>query len=158
MKKKTLILGSVCLMLAVLLVVAGCSQPAPEAPPQESAWEITVKSAGGEKVIAIEDIKAMEAVTIEAEKKEEVHEYTGVKLSEILGLAEIGEAETVTLEAEDGYSATLTGAEAFSDNTLLAYQIDGADIESDKSKPIMLVSTEASSSAWVGKLKVITVE
>ncbi|MGI5838683.1 MAG: molybdopterin-dependent oxidoreductase [bacterium] len=154
MKKNKSGLVSICLAAVLLLVLSGCSQP----PAPESAWEVTIIGPDGEKAVAIEDIKAAEAVTLEAEKKEEIHAYTGIKMSSLLAMAGIDEATSVILEAADGYSATINGEVAFSDNTIVAYQIDGADIDSEKNRPLMLVTTEDSSKVWVGSLKVITAE
>lgn len=124
---------------------------------EDSAWEITVTGPGVEQVFYIEEIKEMPVTTLEAEKKEETHEYAGVLLSAILEEAGITEANEVTLEASDGYMATISGEVAFSENTILAYMEDGVEI-SDNSAPIMLVTTDDSPQVWVGQLVSITVE
>lgn len=146
MKKLTVLL----VLALVALSIGGCNGKAPQEP-KESAWEVTI----GDKVFAIEDIREMETVTIEAEKKEETHSYTGVRLSVLLEAAGVGDFETLTLEAEDGYTADITKAEALHANSILAFAMDGEDLTSEKSAPLMFVSTEASSKAWVGKLKFV---
>lgn len=149
-------------ILLVLTWVAGCGPSTPPADdpipgnddePFESAWEISV----GDKVFAIEDIRKMENVTIEAEKKGETNSYTGVRLSLLLTEAGITDFATLTLEAEDGYSADITREEALDDNSILCFALDGEDLSSEKNAPLMFVSPAASSKAWVGKLKTIRV-
>lgn len=92
-----------------------------------------------------------------SQKKGETHEYAGVLLSAVLEEAGITEAAEVTLEAADGYTAKVSGEVAFSDNTILAYTEDGAEM-SGKSAPIMLVTTDDSPQVWVGQLASIIVE
>lgn len=144
-------LGFIIIALLVAASLAGCGGEDRE--PVESAWEITI----GDKVVAIEDIREMETVTIEAEKKDETHSYTGVRLSVLLTEAGITDFESLTLEAEDGYSYIVSREEALSDNSILAYMVDGEDLKEEKSTPVMFVSSVTSSQAWVGKLKNIRV-
>lgn len=139
-------------MLAALLVVTmavGCSDKAPV----ESAWEVTI----GTKVYPIEELKEMDAVTFDAEKKEEVNSYTGVLLSDLLTEAGITEFETLTLEAEDGYTCEITKEEALADSSVLCYAKDGGELDSEKSAPLMFVSKATSTKAWVGKLKSVQI-
>ncbi|MCR3922188.1 MAG: molybdopterin-dependent oxidoreductase [Firmicutes bacterium] len=148
-------------LLAVSLVLGGCQgdkEPQNEGEPvTASEWEIKIIFNSEEVVVPIEDIRGMIQTTIEVER-DETTAYTGVILKDVLALAGVTEAAVVTLEADDGYSASLEDATAiFSDQTILALQIDGEDWDSD-SGPIRLVSTEASGKSWVGQLKLITVE
>ncbi len=94
---------------------------------------------------------------ISAQKKDETFEYAGVLLSAVLKEAGISEAAKVNLEAEDGYSSEISGEVAFSDNTILAYMVDGGDLDS-KSAPLILITTDDSPKAWVGQLVTIEVE
>ncbi|UNC91958.1 molybdopterin-dependent oxidoreductase [Candidatus Contubernalis alkaliaceticus] len=174
-----------CITLCMLLffgLAVGCGQDAPvednttaqpeenreeasnngeneneEDPAEESTWEFTISWADGEALFTIEELKEMQRVTLTAEVKEETNEYTGVILKNLLEKANIKEAAEVTLVAADGYSAALEGDTAFSDNTIIAFKINGEALE-DKSAPIMLVTTEASPQVWVGQLKTIKVE
>ncbi len=145
-------------LLAVMVLAAGCAQPAPEPEPEPSAWEVTVESAAGPKVVAIEAMQAMTVIELEAEKKGEVNKYTGVKMSEVLASVGITAAEKVTLTAEDGFAAEISGASALSDNTILAWQKDGAELDPEKAAPLMVVAKDESTKAWVGKIKTIKVE
>ena len=70
------------------------------------------------KGVAIEDIKAAEADP-EAEKKEETHAYTGIKMSSCWRWPELMKRRRLP-EAADGYSATINGERFFSDNTIVA--------------------------------------
>lgn len=149
MKKFVVLLAA----LLVVMSIAGCVSKDPE--PKESAWEVFI--GGDEVVFAIEDIKEMETVTIEAEKKDEVHSYTGVRLSVLLKKAKVEGFETLTLEADDGYSFDITTEEAMHENSILAFAMDGEDLSSEKTEPLMFVSTETSSKAWVGRLKYVRV-
>lgn len=142
--------------LVLSLGVSGCSKTPPEEP-FESAWEVTFIGSGGEKVFAIETLKEMTAVTIEAEKKEVTNSYTGIRLSVLLAEAGITDFEELVLEAADGYQWTITREEALSQNSILAYAIDGEDLSDDKSAPLMFVSTATSARAWVGQLKTVRV-
>lgn len=143
-------LSFIIIALLVAAGIAGCGGE----DPVESAWEVTI----GEKVVAIEDIREMATVTIEAEKKDETHSYTGVRLSVLLTEAGITDFESLTLEAEDGYSYVVSREEALSDNSILAYMVDGEDLKEEKSTPVMFVSSVTSSQAWVGKLKNIRID
>lgn len=143
------------LIIAALLVAVSLAACVGDTSGQlESAWEITI----GEKVFAIEDIRDMANVTIEAEKKEEVNNYTGVRLSILLAEAEITDFESLTLEAEDGYSWEITRSEALDENSILAFAMDGEDLSDEKNAPLMFVSAVTSPQAWVGKLNNIRVE
>lgn len=144
-------LGFIIIALLVAASLTGCGGEDLE--PVESAWEITI----GDKVVAIEDIREMVTVTIEAEKKDETHSYTGVRLSVLLTEAGITDFESLTLEAEDGYSRDITREEALNQNSILAFSMDGEDLSDAKSAPLMFVSPATSTSAWVGKLKTIRV-
>ena len=125
--------------------------------PAKSAWEIIITGPSTEKTIALETIKAMPAVTLETVKKGETNEYTGAVLSAVLKEAGITGATEVTFEAADGYATKLSGEVAFSDNTILAYLEDGAEM-SAKSAPVMLVTTDDKPKSWVGQLISIAVK
>jgi len=150
-------MNKVSLVLTVLLVLtglAGCGAPPIDPNLQESVWEITI----GHKVFTLEAIREMDTVTFDAAKKDDVNSYIGVRLSKFLAEADISEFETLTLEAEDGYSYDITREEAMNDNSILAFAMNGEDLSDDKIAPLMFVSTETSPQAWVGKLKYIRVE
>ncbi len=149
MKKTSLFLVA----LLVLTLLAGCANTPPADEPEESAWEFTI----GGKIFTIEGLREMESVTIELEKKGEVNSYTGVPLSALLTQAGITDFSSLTLEAEDGYTADITQEEALHENSILCYALDGEDLNSDKNAPLMFVSEAASTKAWVGKLKFIRV-
>lgn len=149
MKKTSLFLAA----LLVLALLAGCANTPPTDEHEESAWEFTI----GGKEFTIEGLRKMESVTIDLEKKGEVNSYTGVPLSVLLTEAGIKDFETLTLEAEDGYTADITQEEALHAHSILCYALDGEDLSSDKNAPLMFVSEAASTKAWVGKLKVIRV-
>jgi len=56
-----------------------------------------------------------------------VFNYTGVSLRELLNKAEVNSnAVSVYVQAQDGYGSTLTITEALNQNTVIAYQKDGA--------------------------------
>ena len=152
MKKFLSLLAVTMLVLFVPVMLAGCGTPDEAA---ESAWEMTVKSPDGEKIYPIEDILEMPAINLEAEKKGETHQYEGVLLSTILEEAGITDAAEVVLEADDGYTATISGEVAFSGNTIIAYTEDGSEL-GEKSAPLMLVTTDESPKVWVGQLSLIT--
>lgn len=147
MKKISLLIVA----MVVAIIFAGCVGETPAV--QESTWEITI----GSKVFAIEDIREMDTVTINAMKKEETFSYTGVRLGVLLEAAEINDFVTLTLEAEDGYAWDISREEAMHENSILAFAVDGEDINEEKSAPIMFVSTATSTQAWVGKLATIKV-
>jgi DMSO/TMAO reductase YedYZ molybdopterin-dependent catalytic subunit len=149
MKKTSLFLVA----LLVLALLAGCANTPPTDEPEESAWEFTI----GDKDFTIEGLRKMESVTIDLEKKGEVNSYTGVPLSVLLTEAGIADFESLTLEAEDGYSASITQEEALHENSILCYALDGEDLSSEKNAPLMFVSEAASTKAWVGKLKYVRV-
>ena len=101
----------------------------------------------------------MEAVELEAETKGEVNTYKGVGLNLVLAEAGISEAVEVTLTASDGYSAAISGEVALSDNTILAYECNGADLSGDeKNGPVRLVTTDESPQVWVGQLSTIEIK
>lgn len=123
----------------------------------ESEWEITVTAGEEDTVVTIEEIREMDQTTIEVER-DEITEYTGVLLKDILELAGVTETEMLTLQAADGFEADLEGAEViFSEKTILALQINGEDWE-EKSAPIRLIAPDASGRSWVGQLQAIMVE
>lgn len=144
--KKTIL---VCVSLLVLALLAGCANTPPA---EESAWKFTV----GDKEFTIEGLREMESITIELEKKGEVNSYTGVPLSVLLSEAEITDFESLTLEAGDGYTASITREEALHNNSILCYALDGEDLSSEKNAPLMFVSEIASTKSWVGNLKKVS--
>ena len=127
---------------------------------ESAAWEIAIVGpSGDEMVITLDELKEMEAVELEAESKGEKNTFKGVVLNLVLAEAGISEASEVTLIAADGYSAAISGEVALSDNTILAYEVNGVDLSGDeKNGPIRLVTTEDTPKAWVGKLSKIEVK
>ena len=143
--------GSIILVLALVLSLSlvGCTG-GPEA---ESAWEVLI----GEKVFAIETIKELTTITFDVEAKDEVHSYTGVRLNDLLVQADLTDFNVLILEAEDGYSFEITREAAISDNSILAFAMNGEDLTDSKTAPLMFVSSVTSPQAWVGQLKFIQV-
>ena len=127
---------------------------------ESAAWEIAIVGpAGDETAITLNELKEMEAVELEAESKGEKNTFKGVVLNLVLAEAGICEATEVALTAADGYSAAISGEVALSDNTILAYEVNGADLSGDeKNGPVRLVTTDDTPKAWVGKLSKIEVK
>lgn len=147
MKKLRLLLA----VLVVLSVLGGCSKSEPAPDPEQSVWDFTVAG----KSFTLEGLKKMETISIELNKKGEVNSYKGVKLSLVLAEAGIGEFESLTLEAEDGYSFQITKEEALADDSILCYWMGGEDLSEEDNGPLMFASGSTSPQAWVGKLKEI---
>ncbi|MDY6827278.1 MAG: molybdopterin-dependent oxidoreductase [Bacillota bacterium] len=165
--KKNLLTMMALLLVFSLMLAAGCSgaeDPGAESESEgaaEAAWTLTIVGPGGEEEtrVSLESIKSMSAVELEVEKEEELINLKGALLSDILAEAGISEAGNLNLIAADGYSVSISGDVAFSENTILAYESNGEDLSSDdKNGPLRLVSTEESPKAWVGQLTTIEVE
>lgn len=166
MRKSRVLIIAVVLMLG-LFMVSGCDGDngngevnGDDNGAVESAWEFTITAPdGSETVVAIESIREMPAVELETERNDEITVFKGVLLSLVLGEAGITDAGAVTVTAADGYSQTISGEVAFSENTILAYEVDGEDMSNDeKNGPVRLVTTEDSRQVWVGQITTITVE
>lgn len=104
----------------------------------------------GEKVTeySLSELMKLESETVYAEihssgSADEEGEYEGVRLSELLESAGVGEYETAVLTAGDGYSSAAKASEA--DDVLIAYSKDGETLgyyTSGGSGPIRAVFLE----------------
>jgi len=83
--------------------------------------------------------------------------WEGVRFKDIMSLVKPkGVAKSVTFECADGYTTSLTIEELVSDDVLLAYQLDGKELEEGLGWPVRLVvpSKYAYKSAlWVTRIK-----
>jgi DMSO/TMAO reductase YedYZ molybdopterin-dependent catalytic subunit len=62
-----------------------------------------------------------------------VFNYTGIPLKDLLSQANVSPNATIVyIQASDGYGATITMQEATSQNTIIAYQKDGAPLSALK--------------------------
>ena len=117
---------------------------------ESAAWEIAIVGpSGDEMVITLDELKEMEAVELEAESKGEKNTFKGVA-EPGPGGSRYQRASEVTLIAADGYSAAISGEVALSDNTILAYEVNGVDLSGDEKRSDRLVTTEDTPKAWVG--------
>jgi DMSO/TMAO reductase YedYZ molybdopterin-dependent catalytic subunit len=83
--------------------------------------------------------------------------WEGVRFKHIVNLVKPkGTAKSVTFECADGYTTSLTLEELVSDDVLLAYKLDGQELEEGLGWPVRLVvpSKYAYKSAlWVTRIK-----
>jgi len=136
----------VVLSLALLagLLMAGCQAPpaeptqaptavpteVPTAAPTDAPAEEPSEEGGDEVVVVVsgvpftmDDLKAMEQVTVEAMQKDELKEYTGVRIQDLLEAASV-QGATLVMVAEDGYEAEVP-VSSLTERCLLAYRTKG---------------------------------
>jgi iron complex transport system substrate-binding protein len=134
------------LVLLAGLVTSACQPPpaattaAPEEPakaptvapvePTEAPAEEPAPGAGSEVVVTVndvpftlDDLHALEQVTVEAEYKGETKEYTGVRIQDLLEAAG-AEGGVLVMVADDGYEAQVPVA-SLTEDCLLAYRKKG---------------------------------
>jgi iron complex transport system substrate-binding protein len=103
---------------------------APTAAPTEVPAEEPAVEGGDEVVVVVsdvpftmDDLQALEQVTVEATYKGEAQEYTGVRIQDLLKAAS-AEAGAIVLVGDDGYEAQVPVA-SLTDECLLAYRTQG---------------------------------
>ena len=135
MKKLAIIL----MALATLFTLSACAaKPIVDGKPDGSdkpaadigEWTVTVVTASGEVEFTSADAKKLGAVTIEATKTNKnsesiTSEYTGVKLSDVLTHVGVSNFTGLTVEASDSFAADYDREIALSDDTILAWAVDG---------------------------------
>lgn len=123
-------------------------------------WTLTIVTAEGEIAFTNEDAAELIPVTIEATTKnksgeEKTSVYTGVKLSDVLALAEITEFTSLTITAADDFSAEYDSELALKDDTLVAWEKDGELMDGEQ--PLQMVPASGTGNQFVKSVKTITV-
>lgn len=121
---------------------------------QEVAWTITIETADGESVdftdLDLEEIGKinMKATIKNKDGTEEENGWTGVQLKKVLEFANVGEYESIEVEARDGFSVEYTQEIANSDKTILAIKKDGVTLDEDSGPAQMVVEGERAN-LWI---------
>ncbi|QRN84735.1 molybdopterin-dependent oxidoreductase [Clostridia bacterium] len=145
---------SVLCLLAIVLLVAGCSQPT--ANEEESMGSFTVTGIGDERVISVADIieqyDAVEMDVTSVDSAGETNEYhvKGVRLADVLAGEGISAEDYSSMRAVagDGYAIEVPQEIVEIRDIVLAYEMDGEALPED-SKPIRLIVPEERSMYWV---------
>jgi hypothetical protein len=105
--------------------------------------------------LSFENITSLEQVEVTASLKcvegpSGRAKWTGVRLATILNLATVQSgAREVIFYAADGYSSSLTLEDAFADDVLLAYEMNGETLPADHGYPVRLVVPGKAGYKWV---------
>ncbi|MCL4429445.1 MAG: molybdopterin-dependent oxidoreductase [Candidatus Bathyarchaeota archaeon] len=88
------------------------------------------------KTLSLTELETMPSVTVQVTLSSSSHQedngvfnYKGVRLNDLLNQAQTNSnATSVFIQASDGYGTTITLQEAQNQNTIIAYQKDGAPL------------------------------
>lgn len=146
-------------VLAIILLLAGCSQPTAE---EENMGSFTVTGMGEDRVISVADmIEQYEAVEMDVTSEDsagEINEYhvKGIRLADVLAGEGITEADYSSMRAVagDGYAIEVPQEIVAIRDIVLAYEIDGEALSED-SKPIRLIVPEERSMYWVRNMVIL---
>lgn len=98
-------------------------------------WSVTVTSESGTKTFTLANLKALPQTEVEFLSKETGtnNRYKGPALKEVLKAAgvDLSVVQSVEVEAEDGFFATLSRDVALRDNVVLAIQMDGGALPAE---------------------------
>jgi DMSO/TMAO reductase YedYZ molybdopterin-dependent catalytic subunit len=116
--------------------------------PMKLSWNDFLKLP---KVVSISDFHCVEGWSVLGYK------WEGVRFKEIVDLAKPKEnARFVTFECADGYTTSLTLEELSAENVLLAYRLNGQDLEEGLGWPMRLIVPDKyayKSALWVTRIK-----
>ena len=165
MKIKTVLL---CLVLAAVLLVTGCSDSEPASTDAETAsddigvWSITVEIAGDEPVtFTNEDAAKIGPVEFQAAKKDgdvtlEPDTYKGILINDFLAYYNIDTYSVISVEAADGYSQELDPERIVASGTGFAWMENGEKLDAE-SGPVMLANHGRGSKWWIKQVAKITI-
>ncbi len=116
MKKSIYLLFVLFTTFALLLSSCGKTEETTPVPTEEPAADIALKITGlvaNEMAWTEAEVKAMEAITVEATNKDgDMKSYTGVSLNALLALAGVAaDATGVVFVADDGFTGEVTLAD-----------------------------------------------
>lgn len=155
-----------CVVSALILVFAGCSQT-DETTDEETAAEIpefniTIEVVGEDPVeITNKDaaeigISDMQAAIKDGDVLLEVDTWTGIRLVDLLDYLGVESFTVISVEAADGYSQELEPDRIDEQGCGLAWMVNGELLEED-SGPIQLVNHGRGSKWWIKQVARITV-
>lgn len=134
MKKAT----KIALIVFLLLIVAALplyyyTRPDAGQPTASLQLKGNVNSS---KTLSLTELEAMPSITVQVTLSSSSHQedngdfnYKGVRLSDLLNQAQANSnATSVLIQASDGYGTTISFQEAQNQNTIIAYQKDGAPL------------------------------
>jgi DMSO/TMAO reductase YedYZ molybdopterin-dependent catalytic subunit len=164
--RKTFFKKLLPLMIFTLLSISflgnavGASSDPPEAATADSEWILIVDGAVNQPLnLTLSDLAAMPRSTVYAnlyclEVLVSAGNWTGVKLGYLLETAGIqNEAVNIGFFASDGYSVLLGISEAFSDDVIVAYELNGHPL----SEHLRLVLPGRNGDQWIAWITKITV-
>jgi DMSO/TMAO reductase YedYZ molybdopterin-dependent catalytic subunit len=130
-KRRTLWIGAgVAIAVSALLAIALLSGSAPK---DQTSIELSVTGlVNNEVVITLSELKAMPSVTVQAElicvdgQSLGTHNWTGVRLGDILDAAVVQASAIKVAFFATGYSTDLTLNDSMRDDVIVAYLEDGA--------------------------------
>lgn len=142
------------MLVAMVLLVAGCAQASAEEEKVMGSFSIT--GVGEEHVIdvaeMVEQYEAVELYVTSVDSAGETNEYhiKGVKLDDVLAGENIDTATFSSLRAvaSDGYAIEVPKEIVEAREIVLAYEINGEAL-ADDSKPVRLIVPEERSMYWV---------
>jgi len=106
-------------------------------------------------VLSLEEIRAMPSTEVTATLKcvegpSGTAVWKGVRLGHVLDLAGVMDgAEEVVSYASDGYDSSLTLEDAYEDDVLLCYEMNGEDLPREQGYPLKLVVPGKAGYKWV---------
>ncbi|MCL2671831.1 MAG: molybdopterin-dependent oxidoreductase [Clostridiales bacterium] len=135
----------IALLLLAALMVLTLACTGPKLPEVEiPAWSFTVVTADGEKVFTSADAAKLEIVTLEVTTTKDGVEstdiYVGVRLADILAAVGVADCSGVTIVAADDYEVAYERDIALANDTILAWERNGAVIDTEP--PLRMVPNQ----------------
>ncbi len=148
------------LLIAVLLMAAACSQPAPE----EAKWTITIEAADGE-TYEFTDLDAADLTSVVVETNRTDKEgnpldqsWTGLPLKAVLESVGITEYESCTIEASDGYSKDYPKEVVDNEETIMAWLLDGEEMDEEAGGPVQMIPKGQANNMFIKNLAKVIVK
>jgi len=138
MKKIKVVFWAGIFLLVTVICHAAPQAEARIAPPVLfiPEWTLTIVTPNGEKQFGSVDAAALSVLTMEATLRnsrgeENTSTYTGVRLADVLKAVGASDFSSLTIIASDDFSVSYSRDLAMADDTLIAWEIDGAILTTD---------------------------
>ena len=152
---------SVLMMATVLMIfTAACnagdkdeSTPTPTpATDNIPEWSLAIARGDGETAFTSVDAALLSVHTIEVtttgkDGVETTSTYTGARLSDILGKIGVTDFTSLTVASSDGFEIEFDRALALADDTLLAWERDGKELDTDP--PLRMAPAQGTANQFV---------
>jgi len=148
LNRRILKMKKIALLLMAALMVFALACAGPKTPEVEGSeipeWSFTIVTAEGEKVFTSVDAAKLEIVTLEVttvkDDVESTDVYVGVRLVDILAAVGVTDCSSVTVVASDDYEVAYERDVALANDTILAWERNGAAIDTEP--PLRMVPNQ----------------